>query len=298
MADMTPTGADHRKRILAALLYIQAHLDDDPDLEAIARIAHFSPFHFHRVFRGLVGEGVAQHIRRLRLERAAYQLKHSESQIIRIALDAGFEAPESFTRAFASHFGATPSAFRKLHRSVPVPPSPSGVHYAADAQPDFTPLKENPAVNVKIETLPNRRVVFVRHTGPYQGCGAAWGRLFQWAGMKGLLAGPFESFGLCYDDPEVTPPDKIRYDACLVPPRPVQPEGDIGVQEVAGGEFATLEHVGPYGSLSAAYDYLCGPWASSSGRELGPPPSVEFYLNDPRSTPEKDLRTKVCVRLA
>jgi AraC family transcriptional regulator len=299
MVEMTSTGAEHRKRILAALLFIQAHLDEDPDLEAIARVAHFSPFHFHRVFRGLVGEGVAEHVRRLRLERAAYQLKFSEAKVVRIALDAGFEAHESFTRAFTAHFGMPPSAFRKLHRSVPVPAAPSRVHFVPGGEtPEFTPLTENRAMNVQVEKLPARRVAFVRHTGPYQGCGAAWQRLFQWAGMKGLLTGPVESFGLCYDDPEVTSADKIRYDACLVPSRPVQPEGDIGVQDVAGGEFATLEHVGPYGTLSATYDYLCGPWAAGSGRALGTPPSMEFYLNDPGTTPEQELRTKVCIRLA
>jgi AraC family transcriptional regulator len=70
------------------------------------------------------------------------------------------------------------------------------------------------------------------------------------------------------------------------------------VQDLEGGEYVTTVHVGPYDTLGQAYDGLCGRWLPSSGRELGDPPCVEFYLNDPRATPPGQLRTKVCLRLA
>ena len=65
-------------------------------------------------------------------------------------------------------------------------------------------------------------------SGPTQ-VGATWGRLCQWAGMRGLFGPDTQCFGVCYDDPEITPPDKIRYDACLTVNRPVEAEGDVGV---------------------------------------------------------------------
>ncbi|HEY1859983.1 MAG TPA: AraC family transcriptional regulator, partial [Gemmataceae bacterium] len=69
---MTPaTNRTYRHRILKIELYIQEHLDEDLALDQLARLAHFSPFHFHRIFKGLVGEGVIEYVRRLRLESAA-----------------------------------------------------------------------------------------------------------------------------------------------------------------------------------------------------------------------------------
>jgi AraC family transcriptional regulator len=105
-------------------------------------------------------------------------------------------------------------------------------------------------------------------------------------------------FGMCYDDPTITPPERIRYDACLVVPAGTEGEGDVGAQDIEGGEYVTTVHVGPYDTLGQAYEGLCGRWLPESGRELGDPPCIEFYLNDPRTTPPEQLRTKVCLRLA
>ncbi len=90
----TTTAADYHERILRTLAYIQAHLDDAPDLDELARVACFSPYHFHRVFRGLVGEPVQEHVRRLRLERAAQRLKLQNEAVTSVALDAGYESRE------------------------------------------------------------------------------------------------------------------------------------------------------------------------------------------------------------
>ena len=69
---MTPgTEASYRERILRVRLHIEAHLDESISLEELAAVACFSPYHFHRIFRALVGESVMEHVRRLRLERAA-----------------------------------------------------------------------------------------------------------------------------------------------------------------------------------------------------------------------------------
>ena len=72
---MKPTTAeDYRSRMNRVLAHLAGRLDDPPGLEELARIAHFSPFHFHRVFRAMAGESVGALLRRLRLERAARTL--------------------------------------------------------------------------------------------------------------------------------------------------------------------------------------------------------------------------------
>lgn len=149
----------------------------------------------------------------------------------------------------------------------------------------------------QIEQLPSCRVAFVRHVGPYNQVSAAWQRLFGWAGPRGLIGPSLRYFGMCHDDPEVTPPERLRYDACLVVSPSAQPEGDIGIQETSAGDYATTVHTGPYETLGRAYAALCGEWLPTSRRELGDPPCIEFYLNDPRGTPPEKLQTKICMRL-
>ncbi len=102
MGMKSSTRSDYAGRVLRVLTHIQEHLDAPLVLSDLAALAHFSPFHFHRVFRGMVGESVLQHVRRLRLERAAMQLKTTADSVTSIALDAGYEAHEAFTRAFRS----------------------------------------------------------------------------------------------------------------------------------------------------------------------------------------------------
>mgnify|MGYP000458632448 FL=1 len=64
----------YQQRINLVLRHIEQNLDTRPDLDELARIACFSPYHFHRIFSALVGESVAAYKRRLLLERAAMQL--------------------------------------------------------------------------------------------------------------------------------------------------------------------------------------------------------------------------------
>ena len=294
------TEHSYRERILRVLIHIQQHLDEDLPLEDLAHVAHFSSFHFHRIFRGMVGEPVSEHIRRLRLERAAWQLKVGDRAIIQLALDARYETHESFTRAFRAMFGVSPTQFRAVHRVPPYPSVPSEVHYEPEGGvTGFVPIEAGgEPMDVRVEEVRPIRVAFVRHTGPYAACGAAWQKLCGWAGPRGLI-GPSSTFlGVSHDDPEVTPPEKIRYDACVTVPDSVQGEGDIGVQEVGGGEYAITTHRGPYERLAQTYARLCGEWLPKSGREVRSAPSLEFYRNSPETTPPEDLITEVHVPLA
>ena len=81
------TLEDYKKRMLRVLVHIQQNLDEALSLEELAGIAYFSPYHFHRIFRGMLGESVKGHIRRLRLERAATRLKHGNIPVTHIAFE-------------------------------------------------------------------------------------------------------------------------------------------------------------------------------------------------------------------
>lgn len=277
---MTPTDLTYRQRILQVQLHIQEHLDEELPLDRLARVAHFSPYHFHRLFRALVGETVSEYVRRLRLESAAVALKNTDKTVLEIALDAGYGTHEAFTRAFHQMFDVSPTQYR------------------AGEQLRFKPKESEPmpsatAQEVRIEDLGPRHVAFIRHVGPYMEVGPTFNRLMPWAGRKGLLGPGTTVLGVCHDDPEVTPADKIRYDCCVTVPEHVKPEGEVGVQTLAGGPYAILRHIGPYERLGESYRWLYGNWLPSSGRELRNAPVYEVYHNAPQQTPPEKLITDI-----
>lgn len=286
------TRSDYQERITRVLLYIRHHLDDPLSLDELASVAYFSPYHFHRVFRGMVGETVAEHVRRLRLERAARHLIYTPRSVTDLAFDAGYETMESFIRAFRKRFGYAPSCYRQI-KSAKCGRCADDAAQSFITQ-DFTFEKGELAMNdANIVKLESRKVAFIRHTGPYNECGAAWEKLCAWAGEKGLFGPNTQFLGLSYDDPEVTPPEKIRYDACLTIDTDVRPEGEVGVQEIPGGRYAVTLHQGPLEKLADTYATLCGQWMPSSGGEMKDSPSVEVYLNDPEKTPPEEIKVEI-----
>src|SRR5579872_5277058 len=113
--------------MLRVLVYIQQHLDEPFRLEELAGVACFSPYHFHRVFKGMVGESVKVYVRRLRLARAASQLKLGSASVSDIAFCAGYDSHGAFTRSFKNAFGAAPTDFG-LRRRPAFRRAESGVH--------------------------------------------------------------------------------------------------------------------------------------------------------------------------
>ena len=190
-------------------------------------------------------------------------------------------------------FGIPPSAYRAAHK--PAPETASGTHIddvAAYHAPEYGDV---PPPEVK--ELAPVRVVFLRHVGPYNQVGATWGRLMSWAGMRGLLGPDIGMFGIVHDDPDVTPGDKVRYDAAVAVSRPVSPEGEFGVMELGGGRYAVATHRGPYDGLGKAYQRLYA-WLPKSGWELRDAPAFEQYRNSPQNTKPEDLLTVLHVPLA
>ena len=152
-------------------------------------------------------------------------------------------------------------------------------------------------MTVTIKHIQPIRVAFMRHVGPYSQVGKLWERFMMILGKEGLLGGDAQFIGICHDDPAVTPSNKIRYDACMSADERFQPQDDIGVQVIPGGDYATATHFGPYEKLDESYAALLGQWLPRSGRELRSSPCFEVYLNSPESNEPEDLLTDVYVPL-
>ncbi|PIE19237.1 MAG: AraC family transcriptional regulator [Proteobacteria bacterium] len=263
-------------RILRVVDHIQEHALDELEPEALAKIAGMSLHHFHRVFRGLVGESVMGFVRRLRLERAAQRLRFDDTPVTEVAFDAGYGSHEAFTRAFRARFGESPSAYRRHSRTEIEPPE------------------------VVFRELPEQVAVAVRHVGCYDQCGAAWATLRTRREASPRPWVPITSLGLCYDDPEITATARLRYDACeVIDPRDLPeplPE-DCARRVIPGGRYAIATHRGPLETLFETYLGLIGRYLPFSNLELANEPVVEFYLKDPKHTAPADLVTEVCVRV-
>ncbi|MGH9159412.1 MAG: AraC family transcriptional regulator [Vicinamibacteraceae bacterium] len=296
----TTTRADYLDRIRRVLRFIQERLDNELTPDECARVAHFSRYHFHRIFSGLVGESLGEHVRRIRLERAAGELRRTDRSVIEIALAAGYGAHEPFTRAFRAHFGVPPAEFRRRPEPLIFRRALCGVHYGIDdVVSRFVPLQEDSKmIEMRIESQPARRLLAIPHKGDYMRIGKTFDRLFAFAGERGLLGPETESIGIYYDDWDVTPLDELRAHAGVTVAERFGPAPDgFELIDVRGGEYAVGIHRGPYDKLHESYRWLFGQWLPASEREAANQPCHEIYMNDPSTTKPEDLVTHICIPL-
>lgn len=118
MMDRNESQHVYRSRINQVVHFIDTHLARKLNLEELARAAFFSPFHFHRLFTGIVGETPNEFVNRLRLEKAANMMQFkSNLSITDIAFQCGFSSSAVFSRSFKARFNLSPTEWRILHRN-------------------------------------------------------------------------------------------------------------------------------------------------------------------------------------
>lgn len=303
------TRSYYELAVQAAIDRIVADLDGALDLQALARAAALSPFHFHRVFRGMTGETPLELHRRLRMERAAWHLRNTDLPVTHIAFAAGYETHESFTRAFRTHYDCSPSDFRQSSgvpsASCARPPQTeiacrSGIHFPVQreggSKTHFIPGEET--MDVTIKHMPELRLATLAHVGPYDRISEAFARLGAIAGPAGLIGNDSAMLALYHDDPETTPAAELRSDAAVtVAPQAPLPEG-LGEQRLPAGRYACTTHVGPYELLGDAWARFMGEWLPRSGQRMQDAPSYELYRNTPESAPKEKLVTELYIPLA
>lgn len=272
------TAIAHRTLVNQAIDWIQRDLDDDAmSFDRLAERAGVSPFYFHRMFSGVVGEAPAGYVRRLRLERAAIRLKYTERPITTIAFDAGYETHESFTRAFKTRFGKAPRQFR-----------------AEETWPDLP--GDDP---IEIVRLGPSQVACVRFVGPYEENGPAFLRVLEWAERKGLDPSG-RMVGIFFDDQSITPPDRQRCEVGFFVSHPIalgEHDGDIEVRELPGGDHAVMRCQGSTLARRRQYDYLYRQWLPERGRVPVYLPPYEVYSPPSGNLEQLDSVTSVHVLL-
>jgi AraC family transcriptional regulator len=164
---------DYVDRVNRAIDYVTRNLDQPLRLEEVAKAACFSSYHFHRIFRTLMGETLAAFVKRVRLERAVYLLSHRNgASLTEIALACGFSSSSDFSRSFRGQYRVAPSRFdvEKFRlsgrKAMQVSLTPPGERHRLRR----LPAGKNPdGFAVTLRKLPARRVAYSRVHRPYEG---------------------------------------------------------------------------------------------------------------------------------
>lgn len=293
---MEANRLEYVRRVNRVVDHIGAHLGEELTLAALARVAAFSPFHFHRVFRAVTGETLLAFIQRLRLERSAGVLAAApDRSVLEVALDHGFASAATFARAFKAHFGMSATAWRRggaarwserrrLDRKIGKQGRKPGkqLRKAGNARPrqaSHTDSRKGDAMNVRVQELPPQRVAYTRYVGPYgaQGIPELWDRFTTWMQAHGLDMDTTTRLGVAHDDPAITQAEKCRYDACAVVREDFQPDRSVNVASVPGGRYAVSRFRGTAHEIQGAWDRVFAGWLPDSGYQPDDRPCMEVY---------------------
>ncbi len=280
---------DYVDRVNRAIDFVVQNLDRPLPLAAVARAAGFSPFHFHRIFRSIVGESLNEFVKRVRLEHAVTLLSRDlRSQrpgksLTEVALASGFSSSADFSRCFKQRYGVPPSqfdvqSFREKQRQE---------WQTAITDPDHRYLLDRlePGANpdgfeVRLRDLPPRTVAYIRVFDSFQegAVPRAIERLMEWAEPRGLADGQW--LGYMWDDPEIVAHQNCRYDVGLEVPEST-PGGEVGRFEFPAMQVAEVEVRGPIDLEMRALDWLFGTWLPTSGYVPTDQPSFEAWIGRP-----------------
>jgi len=302
-----PRRAEYAARFNRVVDHIQAHLAETMDLETLAGVACFSPYHFHRLFHGWMGETIHAFIFRLRVERAAAQLVYNPGKTItEIALDCGFSSSSTFARAFRTFHGVSASQWRenrkfgKTESKNCKAPGAGGTASWGNLEP--TPFRERVfpmALNVTVRHLAPMHVAYLRHVGPFQENAALFerllGRIRAWAGPRGLLEPPARLLSISHDAPEITAARNLRLDAAITVPEGTPVGGEICRQKLEGGPYAMARVRIRPNQFMEAWDTLMGGWLPGSGYQPDDRPRFELYHNDPLLDAEGLNDVEICL---
>jgi len=263
---------NYRERVARAVAAIVADPTAEHRLEDLAALAHFSPFHFHRIYRGLIGETVATTVRRVRLAKAAQSLGAGEGSVTQIGFDAGYDSPQAFSRAFAQFTGLAP---REFQRKVGLM-----IMKSNDGEDGF---------DVKIVERQPIEVQALLHEGPAATIPHTFGRLEAYVGARptGLRYGVVEGD---HDDSQ-----GCRYHAAVSEAGSALLDPALRTMTLAGGPYASYLLKGPYTQINAVLTALCINWLPASGYEADDRACLEVYLNSPKDTAPQDLLTELLI---
>ena len=257
---------NYHARMQRVLDHIDRHLDGDLDLETVSRVAAFSKFHFHRQFTATFGLSVHRYVQLARMKRASQRLAFADAEsVTEIAMDAGYDAPDAFARAFRRRLGQSPSSFRKSPDWVPWLAAFRPLDNARSKLMQITYTKDDVTIR---EVLPTP-VAIMEHRGDRAMLPDTIQRFIAWRKAAGLS--PATSPTINVFRSERTPAVAADYamDLCVGTDQPVPPnEEGMKAGVIPGGRCAVLRVVGATNNMEPAALFLYRDWLPASGEEV------------------------------
>ena len=264
---------DYLKKIQIVIDNIEGHLKDEVDLKEAIEVSGFSFFHFHRIFLFVVGESVAEYIRKRRLTEAAREIMTTDRRIIDIALDYQFSSQQSFSRAFKKAIGATPAECRGGDRFI-------GLHMKSRLTERAIKhhLDGGITMEPKIVELGEMKIVGLRYFGDNknQEIAQVW-QMFN----KRIDAIKNQDnkcvIGYCAPGPEGEDKSKFEYVCSAVVDKVEDvPEGMV-TRTIPPHKYAVFTHRGSLETLKQTYNYIYATWFPKSGLEMADNIDFEWY---------------------
>lgn len=297
------TSEEHFKRIRKVLNHIDQNLQDDLSLEKLAEIGAYSAFHFHRIFRGIIGETLQEYITRKRLEKSVMMLSHQKQKSIEdIFSEVGFKSHSTFSKIFKKHFGVSPSVFRKnapekFSKILPIN-SNNGQKEVVFQQYLYhlNQMKNFMETNAKIEVkeMPEMHIASVLSIG-IQNVEKAYHKLISWAISKNLF--PRENvkmISVYHDSFKVTAPDKVRIHACMLLDEPIKNDGEIFAETLPKGKYIVGSFFIGIQEFEKAWQGLFL-WMNENGYQYRRTNPYEIYHNNYQEHPEKKCNVDFCI---
>jgi AraC family transcriptional regulator len=258
---------NYHGRMQRVLDYIDQHLDGDLDLETVSSVAAFSKFHFHRQFTATFEMSVHRYVQLARMKRASQRLANGNADSVTdIAMDAGYDAPDAFARAFRRRLGQSPSSFRKSPEWEPWLMAFGPLDTARNKlmQIIFTPE------DVTVHDLPPRPVAIMEHRGDRATIGATRERFMAWRKAAGLSPETSPTFMIFRSELCPANPADYSMDLCIGTDQPIAADDEqMKAGVIPGGRCAVLRYPGNTNNLEPAALYLYRDWLPTSGEEAG-----------------------------
>ena len=288
---MTAALDHYHARMRRVLDHIDRHLDGDLDLEAMSSVAAFSKFHFHRQFKATFGLSLHRYVQLARMRQASKRLADGQGpSVTDIALDAGYETPDAFARAFRQRFAQSPSRFRKSPDWEPwlAAFGPLNTARSRIMQPTFTPDQ------VTIREVAPTRVAMFEHRGDPETLDVTIQKFIAWRKAAGMSPRTNPTFNVWYSERRPADPADYRMDLCVGVGSDQSIEsadGTVRAGEIPGGRCAVLRVTGDTHNLDPAAHYLYRDWLPTSGEEMRDFPLYcqRFILDGPEQGAAAEL---------
>lgn len=261
------TNSYYIQRISKVVDYIEENIGQKLTLEELADVAMFSKFHFHRIFKSVIGETLNEFIKRTKLIKAYRLLQVDKSfDVKELAFTFGYNSTANFSRDFKKYHGVSPSEVKLSDKVLE--------ERVMNCSEDELKIEYK-----GIEFIPDKFIAYKKVTTGYNTkvISTTFKELYHLALENNFRLEQF--IGIGYDDPDYTPADKCKYDACMVVNEEDLPK-DIAcnTKTLKAGKFALFYFEGHEKDISSAWDYIFKEWLLNSKYLPDDRPHLEMYL--------------------